>query len=396
MKIGIGVHGRFDAFELAKALLTLGHDVHLFTNYPPFVVKRFGLPPKIVSTHYWHGLVFKLAQKFGNFGHLAWLNRYLSENFEHWLARRLAREQWDITYTWSGISERYFRNPRTAKARLMARGSSHIISQKRLLEEEETRCGIPLEKPFAHTVAKELAEYDLADRIIVLSSFCINSFLDNGFDPMRLGLMVPGTPSENFRLDEMELAAKIRTLTDGFPLNILTVGTFSFRKGMFDYAKIVNELAGKEIRFRFVGSVAGECFSLREQLTSKVEFVPRVAQSELKEHYRWGHLFLFPTIEDGFGIVLSQALAGCLPLITTHHSGGIDIVVEGKNGWIYPIRSPDLMIAKIKHIQKDRSCLIRMMEEMHENGVSRTWKDSALDFLAIASTVQTFSCGNVK
>ena len=134
MKIGIGVQGRFHGFELARALLSLGHDVHLFTNYPPFVVKRFGLHPEIVSTHYWQGALSKITQKMGSFGRSAWINRYLSKSFENWLARRLAREQWDISYTWSSVSERYLRNPRTSKVRLVARGSSHILTQKRLLE----------------------------------------------------------------------------------------------------------------------------------------------------------------------------------------------------------------------------------------------------------------------
>ena len=104
MKIGIGVQGRFHGFEVARALLSLGHDVHLFTNYPPFVVKRFGLHPEIVSTHYWQGALSKITQKMGSFGRSAWINRYLSESFENWLARRLGREHWDISYTWSSVS----------------------------------------------------------------------------------------------------------------------------------------------------------------------------------------------------------------------------------------------------------------------------------------------------
>ena len=387
MKIAIGVHGRFHGFELAKALLYLGHDVRIFTNYPPFIVKRFGLPSEIVTTHYWHGIVSKASQRLGSLGQSAWMNRYLCRNFEVWLARHLARESWDITYTWSSVSEAYFRNPRTARARLMARGSSHISTQTRLLEEEEVRCGIPQEKPFPHTSSKELAEYDLADRVIVLSTFCRKSFLENGFDSKKLGLMVSGSPSDNFRLDAAALAKKIWSVSDGNPLNILTVGTFSFRKGIFDYAKIVNELAGERLRFRFVGAVADECSSFRKQLEPKVEFVPRVAQSDLKDHYKWGHIFLFPTIEDGFPTVMAQARAACLPQITTPNGAGSDVVEEGISGWIFPIRSPDFMITKIREMEKNRDSLAQMIQQMHEKVISRTWIDSAKDFLAIAESV---------
>ena len=42
LKIAIGVHGRFHAFELGRALLELGADVRVFTNYPAFIAERFG------------------------------------------------------------------------------------------------------------------------------------------------------------------------------------------------------------------------------------------------------------------------------------------------------------------------------------------------------------------
>lgn len=43
MKIAIVVHGRFDAFDLARALIARGHDVTLFTNYPGWAVEPFGI-----------------------------------------------------------------------------------------------------------------------------------------------------------------------------------------------------------------------------------------------------------------------------------------------------------------------------------------------------------------
>ena len=33
MKIAMAVHGRFHGFDLARAMIARGHDVHVFTNY---------------------------------------------------------------------------------------------------------------------------------------------------------------------------------------------------------------------------------------------------------------------------------------------------------------------------------------------------------------------------
>ncbi|MBW8865050.1 MAG: glycosyltransferase family 4 protein [Verrucomicrobia bacterium] len=54
--------------------------------------------------------------------------------------------------------------------------------------------------------------------------------------------------------------------------------------------------------------------------------------------YQTSDLFLFPSIEDGFAIVVAEALACGLPVITTPNTGASDLVQPGVNGDIVPIR----------------------------------------------------------
>lgn len=56
MKIAIVVHGRFDAFDLARALIARGHDVTLFTNYPGWAVEPFGISKMYVRSFVLHGV----------------------------------------------------------------------------------------------------------------------------------------------------------------------------------------------------------------------------------------------------------------------------------------------------------------------------------------------------
>ena len=56
MRIAIGVHGRFHAFHLAKALIEAGEDVVVFTNYPRRIAARWGLPPERVRSFVTHGV----------------------------------------------------------------------------------------------------------------------------------------------------------------------------------------------------------------------------------------------------------------------------------------------------------------------------------------------------
>ena len=60
MKIAIVVHGRFHAFDLAREL-SPRHDVTVFTNYPKWAARRFGLVPDQVRSFWPHGIASRAA-----------------------------------------------------------------------------------------------------------------------------------------------------------------------------------------------------------------------------------------------------------------------------------------------------------------------------------------------
>src|SRR5688500_8529662 len=62
LKIAIVVHGRFHAFNLARALLERGHEVTLFTNYPKWAVERFHFPAERVRSFWVHGVLTRAAE----------------------------------------------------------------------------------------------------------------------------------------------------------------------------------------------------------------------------------------------------------------------------------------------------------------------------------------------
>lgn len=56
---------------------------------------------------------------------------------------------------------------------------------------------------------------------------------------------------------------------------------------------------------------------VRAQAEGLIEFSGFQPQAELPQWYAQGDVFFFPTLEDGFPVVLAQALSGGLPLLTT-------------------------------------------------------------------------------
>jgi glycosyltransferase involved in cell wall biosynthesis len=389
MKIAIVVHGRFHAFDLARALLERGHDVTLFTNYPKWAVERFDFPRAHVRSFFVHGTLARATQTL-NEKHIArYLEAKLHRMFGRWAAKEVQRERWDIVHPWSGVSEEILlSNKRTDGLILLMRGSAHIRTQASLVEEEERRTGVLQDRPSSWMVARELREYTLADRIVVLSSFAHQSFMAEGVPADRLRVLPLGARVKSFRPRRETIEARFRRIVAGEPLRVLYVGAVSFRKGMWDLRRVISELDKERFRFSIVGAVLPEVKKLVAEITQVAELVGQRPEKELPEWYAKSDLFIFPTIEDGFAVVLSQANASALPILTTTNCSGPDMIRETKTGWVLPIRSPEAFIERLRWCDSHRGELAAMVWRTYNEFRPRDWTEVAIDFENIVTDVR--------
>lgn len=380
MKIAIVVHGRFHAFDLAREL-SRNHDITIFTNYPKWAVERFGLKRIQVRSNWAHGLFSRGAWWLEQNVRAPHPEAALHRSFGQWAASQLRKEHWDVVHSFSGVSEeilRILQNTRVMK--LVVRGSTHIRTQATLLEEEERRTATRLDRPSRWIIEREEREYVLADKVIVLSSFARDSFLAHGTDASKIGLLPLGTEVDMFRPSRQVVDARCRRILSGDPLRVLYVGSLSFRKGMWDMRALLQNLDTDSFRVRFVGPVSSESAQLIHDLRHTAEFFPKQPQQELPDWYAWGDLFIFPTIEDGFAVVLAQAQASALPILTTTNCCGPDIIRNGETGWVLPIRSPQAFVERLRWCDVHRQELANMVRSLHEDFRPRTWADVAKDF----------------
>lgn len=382
LKIDVVVPGRFHAFHLARALLARGHDVRLLTNYPRWAVRRFGLPGDCVRSFTLHGMITRVRSRtLGHFG-LSFGEPALQKAFGAWAARTVRRDA-DLVYAFSGVAEEVLEAlPARGSARVwVVRGSSHIRTQHKLLREEEARAAAPIEKPTTWSVEREEREYGRAERIVTLSTFSYSTFLDRPAVADKAILLLSAVDVSRFRPAEKIVDERIRRIEGGKPLRVLTVGSFSLRKGARDLADVAAALEGR-MQFRFVGDLPGETRKLRTQATRFIDMRPRVAEFDLVEHYAWADLFLFPTIEDGFPAVVAQAQAAGLVVVTTPNGSGPDLVRHAESGWIVPIRRPDSIIERLTFCDANRSELKRMTHTTYASFTPRDWAAMAADLEA--------------
>jgi glycosyltransferase involved in cell wall biosynthesis len=385
VKVAIVVHGRWDAFDLARELDRRGVEVRLLTNYPVRVVTRFGVRRDLVRAFWPHGLLTRALARLGSRA-TRHCEPLLHTLFGRWAAALLRKEHWDVAYCFSGVAEEVFRAlANRGTLRVLVRESSHIRTQDRLLREEEMRTGIRQERPAGWTIAREEREYALADVIRVLSTFTCNTFVDEGVCRAKLRLVLSGADLRKFRPGPEVVQQRAERILQGEPLRVLNVGTFALRKGVWDNVAVIERL-GSAFEFRFVGPVAPEAAGLADGLKARgVHFSPKQPEASLPNAYAWGDVFMLPTIEDGFQAVLAQAAASGLPILTTPNGAGSDLVQNGHNGWVLPVRCPDAFARRLRWADQHRQELADMARTAYEQFQPR-------DFATVAADLEDMFC----
>lgn len=378
LSIAIVVQGRFHAFAVAKELLKSGHDVHLFTTYPKFLVKKFGFPVERVTTFSLYFFLEKLAARVPSVRFIIKADTMLASLFGRWAAKAVprSRAKWDVVIGFSGlVKELWEVLEGTGTFRVLERGSSHIRAQAEILEAEARRAGEYIGSPTKIRMEREEAEYAMSERIRVLSKFAAKTFVEKGV-PAEKVLNIPlGVDRGNFVAPIQYLEARKKRILAGQPLRVLYAGVFSYRKGAVDFEKILKGLDEERFQFRFVGKVA-EAKDIAERLSLRASFEGPRPESELPRVYDWADVFILPTVEDGFSLVLVQALASGVPIITTENCAGPELVDEGKSGWVVPIRKPEAFIKRLEWCDSHRKEFARMLSHTQNESKVQDWSTS--------------------
>jgi glycosyltransferase involved in cell wall biosynthesis len=209
----------------------------------------------------------------------------------------------------SGI---YLEAARFAKRRFGARiwlerGSQHILSQDEIL------AAIPsAERPSRLNIRRELAGYALADRIVIPSAHVEESFHRDEAARAKLVRNPYGVDLSMFPLRADKQVSE--------PVTFLTVGHWSLQKGCEVLVAAAARVPGT--RLIHVGKIVDLAFPQGNDRFVHMDSVP---QPKLAPIYAEADAFVLASRQDGFGMVLSQALASGLPVICTDRTGGADL-----------------------------------------------------------------------
>ncbi|MDO8557238.1 MAG: glycosyltransferase family 4 protein [Candidatus Jorgensenbacteria bacterium] len=378
MKVAVTVPGRFWLFYLAQQLLKRGYLEQLITSYPKFEVKKYGIPKEKVSSilikeilfRGWHGLPGFLRNAYNP-------QYFIQETFDYFACRALRKA--DIV---AGGSSSFLRTLRKAKKfgaiTIVEHGSSHIVYQNNILKEEYERFGIKVEPVHQKVIEKEVKEYEEADYIAIPSFFVKKTFLEKGIPESKIIHVPYGADLSQFH--------QIPKTDNVF--RVIFAGGMSLRKGVHYLLQAFSELNLPNSELMLIGSFNDEIKPFFKKYATafrrgpaesgkgKIIWMGHIQQKELHKYYSQGSVFAIMSIEEGLALVQPQAMACGLPIIATTNTGAEDIVRDGQDGFIIPIRDIEALKTKLLYLYENRDICKKMGESAKARVSSGfTWDD---------------------
>lgn len=239
---------------------------------------------------------------------------------------------------YSGIAAK-----RRSSQYVLDRACPHFDFQQDIIREESEKLGTAFSSSPEWFRERVLREYDEADVILVPSEYTARSF------PARLKNKLVKAPLIG-RCHFAETVAEKRN--EVFTLGI--VGGDPRRKGYLYLLRAWKKLALPNARLLVRSSADFSLHPVLDQLLKELPNVEVVRYvPDINEFYRRCDAFVLPSVDDGFGMALFEAMANGVPCIVSRNCGASELLTDGEDGLIVDARNEDQLAAAILRLYQN-------------------------------------------
>ena len=226
-------------------------------------------------------------------------------------------------------------------------------------------------------LARKDDELRLADRVFVASSFTRKTLDAAPAGAADIHVIPYGSPRVSS--EEPKMAGE-------GPLRVLFAGALSQRKGLSYLLEAVRQL-GRHVELTLIGmKLPGKCAPLDRALREH-RWIPSLPHEEVLREMRRHDVFVFPSLFEGFGLVILEAMSQGVPVITTPHTAGPDLIEEGRSGFIVPIRSAPAIADRLHLLAGDRALLAAMKRAAWAAAAALKWSDYRTRLAALVAEI---------
>ena len=348
------------------------------------------------------GTVLKLGQLYQHLGHEV---QYLShddlpkrlpdvlfpEFVAAYLHRHNQRHQFDVidastgdAWVWGTMLRRFAPNQPLLVTR--SHGLEHTVHLENL--EEAQRGNLPLSWKYplyrGSVLLWEVAtSLRCADRVFLLNhqdqKYAIETL---GVQPERIAVTPNGIPDQflNLPLEPLPL--------DVEKLQIACIGTYIPRKGIHYSVPALNQILDRHphVSVSFLGTCCPEAqvhADFDAAVRDRVQVIPRFQHPTLPNLLKGHAIKLFAPLSEGFGKALIEAMACGLAPITTAAAGPLEVVRDGHDAIVIPLRDSAAIERSLERLIGDRPYLEQLRHNAYATAQKYSWLNAAKQRLAL-------------
>lgn len=165
---------------------------------------------------------------------------------------------------------------------------------------------------------------------------------------------------------------------------LLFAGTWRKNKGIGDLVPAFVTLAAHHQELKLVvlgGGVAESTIRdiFPEPLQPRISCIQTTSEAETAAVFAAADIYLLPSLFEGTPLTLIEAMMSGVPIVTTATCGMKDIIRDGENGLLVPIRSPEAIVAAVEQLIADPAYRARLGKSAQAEALEKyTWERVAV------------------
>jgi glycosyltransferase involved in cell wall biosynthesis len=361
-KITVVVNGRFHAFDYAAELYKNKLLLRMISSMPYSVAKKYGIGREVYI-----GLpVFEILKRVWRIIFKKEISPALYSKLFTYTALFFIPDNTNIIISNAGCSKEIFESKKLKNAyKVLDRGSSHTLTNINANKLAAEYHNVKWKQNPANYVKRELIEYNLANKILIPSSYVKGTFTENGIEDKKL-LLIPYAFSFR-KFEGLKVVPKYKELA------VLFVGQMNHLKGIGVLIKAM-KLVRVEIPKATLWLVGAKNPLINDSLLNEewIKYYGILRGKDLLDKYLRASVFCLLSFDEGFGLVLTEALHCGLPIVATPNTAAADIITNGINGFIVPVGD------HIKTAEK----IINILEKSHPQQKGNIEAENKIDHMS--------------
>ncbi|MHB8642688.1 MAG: glycosyltransferase family 4 protein [Gaiellaceae bacterium] len=305
------------------------------------------------------------------------VNLIVNVSFDRWVAAVGSRGE-DAVVCMTGSALATIRCARREGARaVVIANTPDVATEHRIVAEEEHRLDFAPGRVRSWAAARLASRIDFelaeADLVLANSDFTRQDLIRAGVPPEKVVAIPLGVDLHRFAPHRSAPAPRAR---EGEAAIVLYVGGVTPRKGVIYLARAVQLLRKRGVRCELHAYGSGQPRYLRALEPyvgdGSLRLYPFVPNADLADIYRSADVFSLPTLSDGFGLVVYEAMACGVPVVVSDRCGAE--VEDGVNALVVEHGSAEALAVALERILGQSTLAAALSRAGLETAGAASWE----------------------